>query len=305
MLFTQKQMSYLAELPSMVAHALPKAPNPDVPFFIDDPVVHNYEMLRSVWMNQNSITAACKAARCSRTDFYRLETEFIKHGNVAFYPEIGAKRQNHKLERLALMVKMTRPKATETMILRFAESLGLTPRPTLRMISHILHCHGIGNNRDEDDQDYWHGIQQSTRAIRWLASQPGPMRNKTDRKGTFYKPEEMLQLRFELFRELSLNQKRKSGDTIRRYGMSRPTFYKYLHRFRRYGALGLVDWIQPGRGRGKISDELELRIIEEKVEHPRFSLDELMARMDLRCSRSALYEILRYWKLLGKERRPV
>jgi len=31
MLFTQKQMSYLAELPSMVAHALPKAPNPDVP----------------------------------------------------------------------------------------------------------------------------------------------------------------------------------------------------------------------------------------------------------------------------------
>ncbi len=42
MLFTQKQMKYLAELPSMVAHALPKAPNHDVPFFIDDPVVHNY-----------------------------------------------------------------------------------------------------------------------------------------------------------------------------------------------------------------------------------------------------------------------
>lgn len=66
-----------------------------------------------------------------------------------------------------------------------------------------------------------------------------------------------------------------------------------------------MDWIQPGRGRGKISDELELRIIEEKVEHPRFSLDELMARMDLRCSRSALYEVLRYWELLEKERRPV
>ncbi|MBL7212034.1 MAG: helix-turn-helix domain-containing protein [Desulfobacteraceae bacterium] len=298
-------MSYLAELPSMVAHALPKAPNPDVPFFIDDPVVHNYEMLRSVWMKRNSITTTCKAARCSRTDFYRLETAFIKHGNAALYPELGAKNQNHKLERLALMVKMTRPKATETMILRFAESLGLTPRPTLRTISHVLHCHGIGNNRDENDQVYWHGIQQSVRAIRWLASQTGPTRNKTDRKGTFYKPEEVLQLRFELFRELGLNQKRKSGDTIRRYGMSRPTFYKYLHRFRHYGAWGLVDWIQPGRGRGKISDELELRIIEEKVEHPRFSLDELIARMDLRCSRSALYEVLRYWELLEKKRRPV
>ncbi|MDL1979006.1 MAG: hypothetical protein LWX52_13090 [Deltaproteobacteria bacterium] len=48
MLFTQKQMSYLAELPSMVAQPPPKAPNPDVPFFIDDPVVYNYETLRSV-----------------------------------------------------------------------------------------------------------------------------------------------------------------------------------------------------------------------------------------------------------------
>lgn len=298
-------MSYLAELPSMVAHALPKAPNPDVPFFIDNPVVHNYEMLRSVWMERNSITAACKDACCFRTDFYRIETAFIKHGNAALYPELGAKKQNHKLERLTLMVKMTRPKATETMILRFAESLGLTPCPTLRTISHALHCHGIGNNRDENDRRYWHGIQQSVLAIRRLASQTGPIRSKTDRRGTFYKPEEALQLRFELFRELGLKQKRKSGDTIRRYGMSRPTFYKYLHRFRHYGAWGLVDWIQPGRGRGKISDELELRIIEEKVEHPRFSLDELMARMDLRCSRSALYEVLRYWELLEKERRPV
>ena len=63
MLFTQKQMSYLAELPSMVAQPPPKAPNPDVPFFIDDPVVYNYEALRSVWMERNSIIAACKAAR--------------------------------------------------------------------------------------------------------------------------------------------------------------------------------------------------------------------------------------------------
>lgn len=305
MIFTRKQISYLAELPSVVAHALPMAPNPDVPFFIDDPVLHNYEMLRSVWMEGKSVTAACKAARCSRTEFYRLENAFIKHGIAAVYPELRAKKQNDKLERLALMVKKTRPNATETMILRFAEALGITPPPTLRMISHVLHCHGIGNNRDRNDRQYWSGIQQSCRAILRLASQTGPVRNKKDRKDTFYKPEEMLQLRFELFRELGLMLTRKSGDTIRRYGMSRPTFYKYLNRFRSYGAWGLVDWVQPGRGRGKISDELELRIIEEKVEHPRLSLDDLVARMNLRCSRSALHDVLRCWDLLEKERRPV
>ena len=63
MLFTQKQMSYLAELPSMVAQPPPKAHNPDEPFFIDGQVVYNYEALRSVWMERNSIIAACKAAR--------------------------------------------------------------------------------------------------------------------------------------------------------------------------------------------------------------------------------------------------
>jgi len=208
MIFTQKQMSYLAELPSTVAHALPKARNPDVPFFTDDPTVQNYEMLRSVWMEGNSITDACKAACCSRSDFYRLETAFIEHGIAALYPELGVKKQNEKLERLALILKMTRPKATETMILRFAEALGLAPRPTLKTISHILHCHGIGNSRDENDQSYWYGIQQSVRAIRWLTSQTGPMRSKKDRRGTFYNPEESLQLRFELFRELGLKQKK-------------------------------------------------------------------------------------------------
>ena len=51
MIFTEKQLQYLAELPSSVAHALPSAPNPDVPFFLDDPVIrkemsHYYSSVR-------------------------------------------------------------------------------------------------------------------------------------------------------------------------------------------------------------------------------------------------------------------
>jgi hypothetical protein len=39
MIFTESQLRYLAELPSAVAHALPDAANPGVPFFVKDPAV--------------------------------------------------------------------------------------------------------------------------------------------------------------------------------------------------------------------------------------------------------------------------
>ena len=303
--FTEKQLSYLSECPSTVAHAVAKATNPDVPFFLDDPVVRNYQLLRAVWVKRESIEAAARNFRCSRTEYYKLENAFLKEGVAAVYPELGCQKQNPKLERLALVVKTARPKATETTILRLVEALGLEPSGSLRVIGHVLHCHGIGNNRDEQDREYWRGMQESVRALEWLKSQGGPTRNKADRKGTFYLPEEGLQVRFELFRELALESKPKMAAVVCRYGMSRPTFYKYRRRFRRHAMWGLVDWLQPGRGRVKIAEELELRIIEEKLEHPRLTLDELVGRMQLRCSRTSIHEVLKFWNLLEKGRPPV
>lgn len=305
MIFTQRQMKYLAELPSTVAHALPGAANPLLPFLLDDPVIKNYELLRSVWLEKKSVKAACRGRGFSRTEFYRLENDFLSHGIPAVYPRLGARDQNPKLERLALLVKITRPTATETAILRIAEALRMDPIPSLHAIGHVLHCHGLGNTRDESDLRYWEGIQEIVRALESLKSQPGPLRSKADRKRTFYIPDEGLQVRFELFREIALNPDEKAGKMIDRYGISHPTFYKYLHRFRLYGAWGLVDWLQAGRGRDQASEELELRIIEEKVEHPRLSLDDVMRRMGLKCSRTAVYEVLRFWDLLQKDRTPV
>lgn len=305
MIFSQQELRYLGRLSSTVARALPKAQNENVPFFLNDPVVRNYELLRSVWSDGISISASCNTAKCSRSDFYRLEGAFVKEGVSAVFPILGAKRQDPRLERLALLLKTARPKATATMILRFAEALGFDPCPSLRRISDILHCHGIGNTRDEEDRQYWRGIQRSVEAVESLRSQSAPVRMQSDRKNTFYAPEEGLQVRFELFRELGSSAKNKVRDVVRRYGMSRQIFYKYLRRFRVYGPWGLVDWIQSGRGRGKISEELELGIIEEKLEHPRLSLDAIVTRLQLRCSRMAVYDVLGFWDLLSKKRRPV
>jgi len=305
MILTKEELKYMGELASIVARALPKVPNTHVPFFLDDPVICNYELLRAVWVERTSIRAACDAARYSRAEFYRLENAFVKNGIIAVFPEVGSKQQNAKLERLAMLVKATRPKATAKMILRFAEALGFRPIPSLRRIRDILHCHGTGNSRDKNDREYWRGIQEMVRAVEWMKSQPGAVRSKRDRSGTFYMPEEPLQVRFELFRELGSQSKNKVGNTVRRYGMSRQTFYKYLRRFRTYGPWGLVDWLQPGRGRGKISSELELRILEEKLEHPRLSLGDLVARLQLRCSRAAVHQCLKFWDLLEKDRAPI
>lgn len=305
MILTDRQLRYLGELPSTVAHALPDARNPDVPFFLDDPATGSYELLRRVWTGSQSAKVACRELRFSRTEYYRLENAFLKHGVAAVYPQMGARDQNPKLERLALLVKTTRPFATETAIVRLAEALRIDPAPSLRAVGHVLHCHGFGNNRDEQDREYWEGLQEILRALEQLNSQPGPPHSKADRAGTFYLPEDALHARWELFRELGSDPDAKVGETVRRYAMSRPTFYKYLRRFRRYGPWGLVDWVQAGRVKDKASEELELRIIEEKLEHPRLSLDELISRMRLKCSRTSVYDVLRFWGLLEKDRPPV
>ena len=305
MIFTQRQVQYLAELPSTVAHALPRAHNPDVPFFLKDTVIDNYELLRAVWVEGKSIRAACQKVGHSRSEYYRLEDAFIRYGVVAVYPDLGSREQHPKLERLALLVKNTRTTATETAIFRLAEALGIDPLPSMPTLGHLLHCHGIGNTREEADRAYWEGLQAIVQAIKGLKSQARPARSKDERKKTFYVPEEALQVRFELFRELALKPEEKVRGAVRRYGISPPTFYKYLHRFRLYGPWGLVDWLQPGRGRDKASEELELQIIEEKIEHPRLTLDDLMARLDLRCSRTGVYDILRFWNLISGDRAPV
>ena len=305
MIFTQQQLRYLAELPATVARAVPKAPNPDVPYLLADPVVRNYELLRSVWMENQPIVAACRHWRVGKQSYYELERGFLEYGLPAVYPKIVAGKQNAQLERLALLVKTTRPKATEAMILRFAEALGMAPCPSLRMIGHVLHCHGIGNTRDKEDRAYWHEIQESVRALQRMKTGNSAVRTKRDRKGTFYQPEENLQVRFELFRELSMGRRKKVGDVVRRYGLSRPTFYKYLRRFRRIAFWGLVDWVQPGHGRVRLSGNLEIQILEEKLEHPRLTLDELARRLRLKCAYSSVYELLKYWGLLDKHRAPV
>jgi hypothetical protein len=65
---------------------------------------------------------------------------------------------------------------------------------------------------------------------------------------------------------------------------------------------GVVDWQQAGRGRLKLSLELELSLIDEKLQHPRLNIDEIMDRLQLQCSRTAIYELLNYWKLMDKDR---
>lgn len=305
MIFTKEQMNYLSELPSVVAHALPKAANANVPFFLNDPVVQNYELLRVVWFQGQSVTQACSATGRLRRDYYKLENAFLHHGVSAVYPEMGAARQNEKLERLALLVKSTRPKATEKMILRLSEALGLDPCPSLRTIGRVLHCHGIGNVRDKSERQYWHGIQQSVQTIERLKNPSGPARDTKNRRETFYQAEEGLQIRFELFRELAMGGKETMAEVIRRYGLSRPTFYKYLDRFRHYGLWGVVDWQQAGRGRLILSQELELNLIEEKLQHPSLSINEIIANLKLKCSRTAIYELLKYWSLIDKSRPPV
>jgi len=73
MFFLESLFKYFSLLPSVVARTLPEAPNPDVPFFLDDPVILNYEVLRAVWVQSASMSSVCDRFHRSKAEFHRLE----------------------------------------------------------------------------------------------------------------------------------------------------------------------------------------------------------------------------------------
>ncbi len=107
------------------------------------------------------------------------------------------------------------------------------------------------------------------------------------------------QHKVELFKELSLcEKKRYIRPALRRYGVYPDRYYQLRERFMSYGVWGLVDLIHASKRVGeKISQELELQIIEERLKNPALSAGRMMDKLDLKCSRANVQKIYSRWKL--------
>jgi hypothetical protein len=71
-----------------------------------------------------------------------------------------------------------------------------------------------------------------------------------------------------------------------------------------YGVWGLVDLVQTTKIGEKISPELELQIIEERLMDPLLSANKIIKKLDLKCSKANVQKIYTKWKL-SRFKKPV
>jgi hypothetical protein len=74
-------------------------------------------------------------------------------------------------------------------------------------------------------------------------------------------------------------------------------YYVLINRYMVYGIWGLVDLVQKGQIGEKISPELELQIIEERLMDPSLSTSKVIKKLNLKCSRANVQKIYKRWRL--------
>ena len=125
------------------------------------------------------------------------------------------------------------------------------------------------------------------------------MHDVKDRANTFFNfDRDHLQQRVELLKTLSdIAKKRQIRPVLKEFGMAPNRYYVLINRYMVYGIWGLVDLVQKGQIGEKISPELELQIIEERLMDPSLSTSKVIKKLNLKCSRANVQKIYKRWRL--------
>jgi len=132
------------------------------------------------------------------------------------------------------------------------------------------------------------------------------MHDVKDRANTFFNfDRDHLQQRVELLKTLSdIPKKRQIRPVLKEFGMAPNRYYVLINRYMVYRIWGLVDLIQKGQIGEKISPELELQIIEERLMDPSLSTTKMIKKLNLKCSKANIQKIYKKWEL-SRFKKPV
>ncbi|MDP6736601.1 MAG: transposase [Nitrospinaceae bacterium] len=277
------------------------------PYFIEtDPVIRHYEVLRKVWFGSVPIKQACTEHGLPRSSYYEIEDRFVHHGLAGLFSYPGAPvTQAPNLEQLVLIVKSCRPTVSQLAVLRVAQAVPVTHAVAdSKVISKILNSHGYGYSRLETDRDFFARIQRSLEELNGSGAKLVEGRNRGKRKETFFVDADPYHNRMELLRELFFNSKAKVYDTCTRLNIPVTTYYRLAKEYRLYGPWAIISANAHGK-KDSISDELQLKILLEKLEHPSWSAQHIVDAGKLRCSRYVVNRITKRWGLQDKARLPV
>jgi len=272
-----------------------------VPFaYEDESFFSAYEAVTDVWKNRKPQRIVAESLNISRNTLKDWDHSFALYGSVALLPEISQVQVDPALERLAVLVKLSRPHERASHALRLAEALEIEDA-SLERIRQIQRSYGYGQRMDEADINFWSGLQHILESVTKQKEKPPlrPVHNLHDRAGTFFNYQrDHLQQRVELFKALSkLQKKRQIRPVLQKFGMAPNRFYVLKNRYMLYGVWGLADLVQKGQTGEKISPQLELQIIEERLMYPSLSTAKMIKKLDLKCSRANVQKIYARWKL--------
>jgi len=83
----------------------------------------------------------------------------------------------------------------------------------------------------------------------------------------FFDPHDLVQVRYEMLRSV-LNERQSITDTVARFGVTRPTFYKAHADFLRGGLVGLLPAKRGPHGPHKVTDDVMRFIEQSRVTQP-------------------------------------
>ena len=276
----------------------------ETPYLLEqDPLIEHYEALRQVWLGSVAVKQVCLEYQLSRSSYYEMEERFMRYGLAGLFalPPTAAAQQP-ALEQLLLIVRKCRPSVSQTALLRIAQAVPVTREAAdAETISRILNSHGYGYSSLQTDPDFWARVQRSLVELTGLTEKPVGQRARERRRESFFVDTDPLHNRLECLRELFFNPKAKIYETCVRFNISLTTYYRLIQEYRLYGPWAIVPANSYGK-RESIAEELQLKIILEKLEHPTWSGKQIVESNKLRCSRHVVNRVIKRWGLQEKQR---
>ncbi len=298
MILTDATWAYFAQTPFRVRSALAHSQS-SVPFAYEDEVFFKaYDALCNVWAGRKSQRAVADSHSISRQTLKKWETSFVDYGAVGLLPELSFVDIDPRLEQLITLIKSSRPHERASHALCLAEALQI-PGADMELIRLVQRCHGYGQRMDQKDIVYFKDLQHILNSVAKQKTRKTNMHDTKQRAKNFLNfNRDHLQQRVELIKTLfQCKKKRQIRPVLTTFGISPNRFYVLKNRYMIYGIWGLVDLVQQGRTGEKISPELELQIIEQRLMDSSLSTTKMIKKLNLKCSKANVQKVYKRWGL--------
>jgi hypothetical protein len=274
-----------------------------VPFAYDDePFFKAYDALYQLWAKRKSQRALSASLRISKNTLKTWDDNFVAHGALGLLTQLSFVKVAPQLEKLIILIKSSRRHEGASLALKLSDALEI-PGASLELIRTVQRCYGYGQRMDKTNISYYHGLQHIFTSISIHKQKKKVLHDKSDRPKTFFNfDRDPFQQRIELFKTLSqIQKKRQIRPILKKFGVHPNRYYILKERYMLYGVWGLADLVQTTKVGEKISPELELQIIEERLMDPSLSTNKIIKKLDLKCCKANVQKI--YKTCLKKNRR--